>query len=365
MGLLQKGGKKVFVIGEFHTDNFCRELGFVPIAEVVEDFLLGGDKVDFMIETDSNTWYDVHDHDHVRQLARSYTNVATLADLGSRHMQPKPTNVNPVYILELTRSVVFPYIKNDHKYTKLPNARVHWLEPVVGYHSDHDLRSGESLQYWFHLYLKAKYEKNGYMDLVLVEAVDEKVLAENQKQIDHCFDEINKVVQTSERPVPAFTRPPKGGKNKRLHYGNAFTAATREEKLAFLDVCIDKLLGSTFFKNCKRQTRFFDHVVYRDAFWASWEGTTTKTIEDFYYYVQRFFMDVYTCCRIMKQEEVWFNKIVIYAGGFHVKNYISLLQAAGFTYQPITDVDFNPFCSGGRPDFDYNFDGNGYDDYEN
>ena len=350
MGLLQKGDKKVFLMGEIHQHNFCRELGYVPIAEVVEDFLLGGDHVDFMLESDSSLYYDMHDHKKVRELARSETNMATLADLGSRHGEKKLDDENVVDIIHLTRSIVLPYIYNSHKYHALPNARAHWLEPHIHDNSIYDLKSGDSLQYWFRKFTEAKSLKNVYME---VTATEEEI-AVNQQNIKDFTDKINTILRTSKTyPSPSFIKKVPPATNRTLFYTNAFSEATRDEKLIFLDICIEKLLGSRFFKKCKSQARFFDRQVYRDIFWSAWEGTDLKTVEDFYYYVQRFFMDVYTCCRIMKNEDVWFKKIAIYAGNFHVENYIRLLKAVGFTYHPVPNIEFNPTCKYGREYTDF------------
>jgi hypothetical protein len=364
MGLLQKGVKKVFLMGEIHQHNFCRELGYVPIAEVVEDFLLGGDKVDFMLETDSSFYYDMCDHDKVRKLARSKTNAATLADLGSRHGEKKLDDENVVDIIHLTRSIVLPYIKNTHKYKALPNSRAHWLEPHVQDNSSHDLKSGDSLQYWLRKFTEAKSLKNVYMQITPTE----EEIAKNQQELKDCSDKINTILRTCKKyPSPSFIKKVPPETNRTMFYVKAFSEATREEKLVFLDICIDKLLGSRFFKKCKSQARFFDRVLYRDIFWAAWEKTDPKTIEDFYYYVQRFFMDVYTCCRIVKNEEVWFKKIAIYAGNFHVENYIQLLKAVGFSYHPVPNIEFNPICKNGHEynEF-YNYDTNeGYNIEDN
>ena len=336
MGVLVKGDKRVYLIGEHHQTNFCRHLGYTPIAEVVEDFLFGGDHVDLMVEMDT-TRLPRYDHERLRQLVRSEKNVARYTDLG--HSTEVVKSDTLVSVINLTRGIVHPYLKKEEGYTELPKGRVHWLEPNITENTAWDYTSGTTLQYWFHEFVDLMSSKLS----LIYEGVEED-LVEIQQKMDNAMNKINDIIQknTTHQP-PLFTVVRKGPGAAR-HYYQMFKASTREDKLRFLDICIDKLFASKKFDSCKRQFRFFDHYVYREAFWAFWSRHNKKTMEEFYYYVQRFFMDVYTCCRIMKVDKVWFKKIVIYAGAFHTENYIRLLKASGFTYHQVPNMQYNATC---------------------
>jgi hypothetical protein len=55
----------------------------------------------------------------------------------------------------------------------------------------------------------------------------------------------------------------------------------------------------------------------------------------------RFFMDVFTFCRMMRSEGRWYKNMVLYAGHNHVRNVASLLLKSGFV---LHDVDrFNTY----------------------
>ena len=69
-------------------------------------------------------------------------------------------------------------------------------------------------------------------------------------------------------------------------------------------------------------------------------------IEEFLLNIYRFFMDMYTVCRLLKTDGEWYKNIAVYAGSTHVLRIGTILQEIGFTVNRVnvkTDPDLPTF----------------------
>jgi hypothetical protein len=129
-----------------------------------------------------------------------------------------------------------------------------------------------------------------------------------------------------------------------------FLKSSESSKIAFFKKLYDKLIESKYFKKCYSGGRFIEWNILRDAFIENWMdySKTENTIEYFYFCVQRFLMDFFTCCRILKEEGRWYKNIVIYAGFGHTINIERMLLSLDFQNVPLPPIQYDPECSGTR-----------------
>jgi hypothetical protein len=296
MALLKKGDHKIFLIGERHGFNFCREKGYTPLAEIIEEYLASRSKeepVDFMLEMPHST-EDYGILEETRNVVKGYTN--TLNPIYGKHLNT----------LTLIRIIVThllpPNIGN-------PNSRVHWLDPL-NREPTQNCKVNDFTQPFFHCGESSFYRN---------------------KVDDYLTKTLNFTPKWSIKD---------GDKSFE------FLKSTQEDKINFFKACYDALRESTFFKKCYENSRQVPWEIYRGVFIAR-VLSEDDSIDLFYKKVQRFFMDMYTCCRIMKTDAGWYKNIVIYAGDWHVQNYILILTKLGYTMHELPEpIKFNPKCNG-------------------
>jgi len=70
----------------------------------------------------------------------------------------------------------------------------------------------------------------------------------------------------------------------------------------------------------------------------------------FFFWVHRYLMDVYTCCRILKHDadEKWYKNMVVYAGANHSINCMQIMQAHGLK---IFNIDLKNRVPAPQPPF--------------
>jgi hypothetical protein len=307
MAFLKKGDKKIFLIGEIHTTNFCRDRGMTPIAQIIEAYLQQDNGVDFMIEM-PNFYVPAVPVAEVRQIANAPVN--RFPFLLHQELQ----------VLSLTRIILSDNVVRP--------TRIHWLEPdfppVVAPLSTGD-RLINAFMEFMHEFQRHYYNANSYVDSAVYKAIRDKITS---------------ILRDGNRRFrPKWRDGAVGDTN--------FEAKSTANKLLFFTACYNTLSSSKFFIKCRLGgPREINLKVYKRAFAEMWDNEADKRINRFYFLIQRFIMDMFTCCRIMKTEDRFFKNIVIYAGDWHVQNYINILTQLDFTrYKLPHEVRFNPECS--------------------
>lgn len=334
MVILTKNDQKILFIGETHQNQFCSKQGFEPIARHVEDFLYNGDNVDFMIEYENATRY--FSANTYKKRTMTLKKVRSITHDGKGNKKRRPA------VITLTRHLVDRFIPKKQKYelrnsemdrfdptkdtTKfekrnefLNNARVHWLDP-------------------------SKIEKVETKGDMLVNLFYQHVNAYSGGHVTKTdMLKINKVLDLDPVQIPFAVQ--ENGNNVTLdHLMTSFTQSTMNSRRAFFNVCLDHLSDSKHFRKCFRERRL-DRQICEDVFFEDVDADAT--VRKFYFLIQRFFMDIYTCCRIMKRDanhERWYKTIVVYEGGAHVDNQVKMLLRNGYVRHEVVGVKYNPKC---------------------
>jgi hypothetical protein len=371
MSLLQRGDKKIFLIGDVYTPEFCRDKGFTPLCSILEDYLRTRTKdepVDFMLEKDSGISMLERVRginvppplDEIRTICSQHVNTDGDAILGLvRHMVdqyiPVKSRVQKIpstrsRVLQYIQSRVLQYIQPKSSLPKtdvqLPNARVHWLDPI----STLPRSKGDRLVNYMRINLEIHYDSDG-RDSIMLYAL--RTIINDLLEIVP-EDGIPWALRDP-RVIDMFHNDPFG-----LHTfvvdpipdRELFLQSSESSKIAFFEKVYHKLLDSNFFKKCYSGGRFIEWKIIRDTFIEGWRDTIVykdnNTIEWFYFIVQRFLMDFFTCCRILKEEGRWYKNIVIYAGYVHTRNIERMLRLLDFKHIPLPPIHYDPECSGTR-----------------
>ncbi len=320
MAMFTNGDQKILLIGEEHTTEFCKEKGYTPIAQIIEEYLASVDNVDFMIEI-SNKSSLLEEPEFVEETKRI---------VNSETNQPPTGENEPRQILSLTETILRPYLPPNRK----APSRVHWLDAEivdpsirpqegVAYHESTRPRFANELIYHFQIYADYYGKNVNYNDDSIDQTVIDQTLSDYQANIDRAL----------------------------MHFGYMVDWAKnwKSNKWSFFDACYEALRYSKFFRKCygdDSRTQPFPLQLLREAFKASWIAERQKSLDLLYFNVQRFFMDMYTCCRIIKKDPQWFKNIVIYAGEWHVANYIYILYHSGYTRHILpVPIKYNPRCA--------------------
>ena len=313
MTLLKKGDKKIFLIGEQHTNNFCRHRGMTPVAQIIENYLAQDNGVDFMIEMPNNYSPD-YSLDEIRQIVTEPVNRHLTLDEHGNSANYK----NPLQVIHMTRFLAFK------SRARRGPTRVHWLEPHFP-PVKAPLSTGDKLINAFMDFLNHYFEKRSFVETITY-----------RRHRLH----INSILRDATGFTPAWSDTATGTDFYR--YGN-------DPKIAFFTQCYNLLSTSKFFRKCREGgPRQINFEIYRDAFLEMWPSQDDKSINAFYFHMQRFIMDMFTCCRIMKTDKenpIWYKNIVIYAGNWHVINYINILKKLHYTqYKLPHAIHFNSAC---------------------
>ena len=335
--LLQKDDKKIFLIGEIHTPEFCRDKGFTPLCSIIEEYLqTRREPVDFMIETDNEMDRQVPPLEETRAIVSNKVNrdaipiIQLVRDLVAQYIPP-------------VRNSVLPYPPQTA--VELPNARVHWLDPTL-------LSATTKGDWLFHCMIE-----NGdlYYDIVdenagaafshnqLTSLYISRIIINDLLDIQPDSPEASwalpdpSVIHTYEIQRHLDTIPDR----------ELFLQSDESSKISFFKKVYDVLADAKFFKKCYSGDRFIEWGILQNVFTRLWReyNPVESTIEHFYFTLTRFFMDFFTCCRIMKEEGRWYKNIVIYAGATHTTNIGRILLLLGFTMVPIPVIPYNPKCS--------------------
>jgi hypothetical protein len=345
--LLQKGDKQIFLIGEMHTPKFCRHKGFTPLCSILEEYLRTRTKdepVDFMLEKPNEEEYILPSFE-TRAICSKRVNTEGTAIIGLvRRMVDQ--YIPPV------RSPLFQYIQSENTllplppktFVQLPNARVHWLDPKIA----QPIREDRLIYFlWENYKMSNKYNTPDlYTPLYVTRTIINDLLEiVPEDGIPWALREQHVIQSYNKDPIHfrslVFDEIP----DREL-----FLQSSESSKIAFFKKVYDKLRGSKHFKKCYSGGRIIEWKILQNAFIKGWRehSKIDHTIEWFYFIVQRFLMDFFTCCRILKEEGRWYKNIVIYAGTFHTENIERILLSLDFKHIPLPPIHYDPECSGTR-----------------
>ena len=336
MSLLQKGDKQIFLIGENHTHKFCRHKGFTPLCSIIEDYLQTRTKdepVDFMLEQHNEPQYllfleETRANCSKRVNPSTYPIIGLVCAVVDQYIPPVRSPV--------LQSEILP-----QKTVVLPNARVHWLEPRF----THAKGRGNSLLNMMGLYTDIYMEMKDYdVNWVTTGLYTTRTIINHLLEIGP--EDIPWVLHEP-RVIDMFHKDP-----NELHTvvfdtipdRELFLQSSESSKIAFFKKVYETLADSKYFKKCYSGGRFMEWNILRDAFIEYWRDNP-KTIENFYFCVQRFLMDFFTCCRILKEEGRWYKNMVIYAGFVHTRNIERMLLSMDFQNIPLPEIHYDPECS--------------------
>jgi hypothetical protein len=250
--------------------------------------------------------------DHIRRVVQAKDNY-----------QPFPYMYDePFTNLQLLRDIVgqyIPYQKDfndvDYKHKELRNARVHWLEPRSRIYTEEDLT------------LPANRVMN-CLNRFLDAYVDESVKPEEKLEL---ISQINREIGSTD---PAFIN----------QEDFDFEKTTEVAQLAFFRKLFRTLEKSKLLRKCFEEDRAQTLTNYFKAFQAFQHYIEEyPTIFDFYFNLQRFLLDTYAVCRIMKHpsNRKWLKNIVIYAGDAHITGISEQLHANFYkTYKVPHRINF-------------------------
>ena len=329
MFVMEKGDQKILLIGELHDNDFRDKQGCRPLAQYIEQILRDTkEPIDFMLELNihkdfinkrNQTYAKINNVflDHIRRVVQAKDNY-----------QPFPYMYGdePFTNLQLLRDIVeqyIPYQKDfndvDYKHKDLRNARVHWLEPRSRIYTEEDLT----------------LPANRVMDCLnrfLDAYVDESVKPEEKLKL---ISQINREIGSTD---PAF-----------IHQEDFdFEKTTEVAQLAFFRKLFRTLEKSKLLRKCFEEDRAQTLTNYFKAFQAflhrsEFYSEEYPTIFDFYFRLQRFLLDTFAVCRIMKRpsNRKWLKNIVIYAGVAHITGISELLHANFYkTYKVPRRINF-------------------------
>jgi len=220
-------------------------------------------------------------------------------------------------------------LKKHYEVKVLPNARVHWLEAQYIYgkyklgkvmtQGDELIDALASFNFWFPQDLD---------------------FTESHEHLEGDLKKINKIIGFTDESFTADA---------------AFLQSSEDIKKSFLRKIMKALESSKFFRNCLRDRRLSSRDYQKcvlDKFHRL--GRIAHPRFNFVFYLQRFLVDVFAVCRIMKRDDRWYKNIVVYAGIGHIENIGYMLQENFYKRREIpkllrkkVDLKFNPRCREG------------------
>ena len=295
MFIATKGDQKILLIGEVHQSDFCTQFGYIPIARIFEEYIRTY-KVDFFLETRPNDLkgFLPIDTDIARKSVLNNYNTSPFKDIGI-HEAP--------YVIDYIRYIASNVLRHRKQYY----GRLHWVDPNIELTEE-------------------KYK---------TESVGNKLLHQISLFLEYNFDALSKLKLTDN--VNEIKRLLGITITRKINIKDE----SERKKFATL---LFKALGDSFFKKCfEDKTRMINVAHFVDILV---EHTHTELHEECYFFflVNRFLMDFYTICRLMKKENGWYKDIVIYAGNNHVVKNCQLLKLMGYRITRL-DIKHNPRCT--------------------
>ena len=331
MTMLTKGDQKIFFIGEVHQKNYCTEKGFTPISRYIEGYLRTADNVDFMIEAGKDIGDDekpdMNDPNYIERLEKIRKT--------TRKNKNETSVSSPKRIIINTRSLVSRFIEPQkdalHKYErdKTLKNRVHYIE------NEHVINKKE--------------ENDWFLSMFYVYKTENLTAKPQETQIETLERFINPyIIEELQRHDYGLSSLPWMKENGEIIL-DEFEKSSKESKKICIQACIELLKLTKFYRKCfRKDQRHVDAAIYVDVLM---DHIDKNNIFTFYFDIQRFFMDIYTTCRILKTHThpTWFKNVVVYAGNWHVQNQTDIFKRLGYTQHVVQDLPFNPYCEDDGP----------------
>ena len=339
LAILTNGDQKILLIGEWHGTNFCRDKGFTPICQLIETFLQQTPNIEFMIEARSHFLsYDATNKvflEKVRHITRLKENKRLFID--------RP----PEHIINLTRFLVQRFIKPP-KLSKRPyevepldsNSHVSWLEPEL---------------------ILAPSRNFGDIVIRLFAEFKDAVLSKYPASVFALRCTLSTIFIKYCPVTPGWLQAvvdfgPELGPEGDIELENdkineIFSKSSEADNRQFVLTCFELLFEANYFQKCvSTKERKVDVSIYVMLFMQGWHDVKTPNLNQFYFFLQRFFVDIFTVCRLLKrntrsEEDAWFKNVVIYSGEWHTTNVRRILRALGYTEYKLTQFELNPRCS--------------------
>jgi len=288
MTYLESPSRKLFLIGEKHGQPECREKGFVPITDIIMNYLHTTPHVDFMLEIDNETI--------------NFYREADFAEAPD--------------IIQRLRVQVAPYIPTSTA-PERPGllSRVHWLDGILP-----KLAFGTPVD-----------EDDEHVILLLGQIMDDE--DPDPTIVSTVFELLYKKADTLMRAaIQRVEHSPAGDS----YISTIGTAAMRR----FVKHVTVLILRTYKFSKC---ATFKSLESYVDAFMTVYLPKV-KSPYGLLFFMHRFSMDLYTCCRLLKEDPIWYKHVVIYAGNSHIRSLQLILEAAGFHSHSL-NMGFNAECN--------------------
>jgi hypothetical protein len=323
-GRLHGKDRNILFIGEVHSEKFRRKYGCTPISELIVPYLQNANYVDFMFEASVQ---------EVNEFSTQKISQLTHNDMRSYQRQlEKPKNTTGIDIMNQLRQLLCWYIPTEGHpaRSKFPRAKVHYLD---------------------HAYPTVHKKSN-----TLLHTLNEITNVDRHADTFRVqFDPMKRKIQSQ---LIELSHHMEDNLLTDALFFEAFDMSTTFEDRVYAQLlifdCAFEELRRVVLKNCYAQERNINTLHYSSMFMTYSEKHNYDDF-DFFYYLHRFLMDIYTCCRILKTDanERWYKNMVVYTGAYHTMNCIRLMELYGFDMKtvdvgdtPADTIPVPPFISG-------------------
>ena len=327
--------KKILLIGEIHGGPKCPGFNEIRIGDALRS-ATAKDKLDFMIEARDETGGFFNS----AEFRKSHSDWDTLNRLRFRINKYLPDYTNP----------------DKARLKTFPNAHVHWLE--LGMYNIH--HRADQFAPWFQdLFDYAASTKEMDRHKLFIKTQGENVM--------HGY-----LIQV----LFQCTKAPNYKAKLKEFMQYVITPGSAHDKQTYLAKSLQELLPETnpFYtlaynwieklrdvhKYAEPKCESFNLPMFAAVFYESPNGgKNTKTwnattLGDYVFDFQRFTVDVYAYCRIMRPvtQDGYFKNIVVYAGDYHIDNLAKMIYRSGFghlknatkTKKYPLGIPINPLC---------------------
>jgi len=289
---LQHPNRNILIIGELHQSNPCKEQGFVPLSDLILPYLYRTPEIDFMLEINADGITLRHD-----------------------------------YIMKDVAAKVADFALNRHMRGHL-SSRVHWID---------SFRSKPKTTEYTH----PKAER--FIELLGGIVTDECTEREEDLMYDLLMQLTTIVLKNRPETKRLSVKREKIARAiKKLYAAKDNVRPYLAELYSFAKFCIQIVLMTYRFEKCRK----FKTHLYVNTFvdrYVKEPYPDELTLARLFFMIQRFTLDLYVCCRLLKNDGVWYRNVVIYLGQRHADSLHDIFKANGCTVRNF-DLDFNPTC---------------------
>jgi len=304
MELVKYQGKSILLIGEIHQKNECREQGFVPMHEIIRNYLRTTNQVDFMFE-----------------MFPEYLNIL-------RKNPPRTGSL--LNKLRYTLSHFVSSGKGDTPKSTRFRSRIHWLD---AYNPKASPRVTKKVSH-VHAIIKLLFHVTFYSK-PRVNPTDPEAELTPTAFINKMLTHLNALNPNFDSLFSVLYETPDG-----IDYVQIVGEDVLEK---FIKYMIRVVYMSYRFKKCLKM----DLDILYDSFSRIYLQIPLNKPFGFsrlLLLIQRFTLDMYACCRLMKRDDPWYKHIVVYAGERHIRSIRDILVSLGGTSDTL-DLPFNPRCT--------------------